>query len=441
MNRADEKKAFEAMLAEISDSDEEDFRQAAANSARNNPYKASASSSSAAKDQSMYRADAKSSSFESIPNPSQIKSEFASPRRGASAKMSKEEQEIENFGSSNSQTPAEAQLEQLNVTKRWLVRPCSKGDRSTMKCYVERERNSFGLQTTYRCFLENIEGQPGRFMMSAKKKVGKQSSYYLISLDVNPNDDRGSETVLGKIRGNAVGSRYIITDHGIAPDKTAAPSMFRKEYCIVGFEFDSGGPSRIDAWIPAVSPSGIPAVWQPDSDATSMEAMIDDKNLDRIMYLHNKQPKWDEAHGGHVLNFQGRVTESSVKNFQLCSPEADDGEDVLLQFGRVGKHKFNMDLKFPLSPLQAFGICVACMDGKIADRKGYEYIKKFTNGNGNENPAANDDTSTSTPSKPGVPSNQHVDGNMKGSNSITGMLRESMPSGQYLRDKIYRTMK
>ncbi len=437
MNRADEKKAFEAMLAEISDSDEEEFRQA---NARTNPYKGPSSSASTSEhiQSSMYRAEAKISGFDNVPNPSQIKSEFATPRRAAS-KMSKEEQEIENFGSSNSQTPAEAQLEQLNVTKRWLVRPCSKGDRSTMKCYVERERNSFGLQTTYRCFLESTEGQPGRFMMSAKKKVGKQSSYYLISLDMNPSDDRGSETVLGKIRGNAVGSRYIITDHGIAPDKTAAPSMFRKEYCVVGFEFDSGGPSRIDAWIPSVSPSGIPAVWQPDSDTTSMEAMIDDKNLDRILYLHNKQPKWDEAHGGHVLNFQGRVTESSVKNFQLCSPEADDPEEVLLQFGRVGKHKFNMDLKFPMSPLQAFGICVACMDGKIADRKGYEYIKKLTNTNG-EGTSTNEQESSMTPSKSGG-SNQQVDGSMKGSNSISGMFRESMPSGQYLRDKLYRTMK
>lgn len=52
-------------------------------------------------------------------------------------------------------------------------------------------------------------------------------------------------------------------------------------------------------------------------------------------------PKWDEAHGGHVLNFHGRVTESSVKNFQLC---VQDCEEVSLQFGRVGKHKFTMDV-------------------------------------------------------------------------------------------------
>lgn len=29
---------------------------------------------------------------------------------------------------------------------------------------------------------------------------------------------------------------------------------------------------------------------------------------------------------------------------------------------------------------QAFSICVACLDGKIADRKGYEYLRKLTSG-------------------------------------------------------------
>ncbi len=51
-------------------------------------------------------------------------------------------------------------------------------------------------------------------------------------------------------------------------------------------------------------------------------------------------------------SLQGRVTESSVKNFQLCCASAEDPDQVVLQFGRVGKHKFNMDLRFPLSPMQ-----------------------------------------------------------------------------------------
>lgn len=54
--------------------------------------------------------------------------------------------------------------------------------------------------------------------------------------------------------------------------------------------------------------------------------------------------------GAYVLNFNGRVTMASVKNFQLVDPE--DQENVLLQFGRVGKDVFNMDYQWPLSPLQ-----------------------------------------------------------------------------------------
>ena len=57
---------------------------------------------------------------------------------------------------------------------------------------------------------------------------------------------------------------------------------------------------------------------------------------------------------------QGRVTESSVKNFQLCCDDVDLGfsDNVLLQFGRVEKHKFNMDVQFPLSPFQVLWIPV-----------------------------------------------------------------------------------
>jgi tubby and related proteins len=51
---------------------------------------------------------------------------------------------------------------------------------------------------------------------------------------------------------------------------------------------------------------------------------------------------------------KGRVTESSVKNFQLTcvGSEGVDPDQVVLQFGRVGKNKFNMDLRYPLSPMQ-----------------------------------------------------------------------------------------
>lgn len=39
--------------------------------------------------------------------------------------------------------------------------------------------------------------------------------------------------------------------------------------------------------------------------------------------------------GAFVLNFGGRVTQASVKNFQLV--DASRHDEVLLQFGRCGK--------------------------------------------------------------------------------------------------------
>jgi len=65
-----------------------------------------------------------------------------------------------------------------------------------------------------------------------------------------------------------------------------------------------------------------------------------------------------------VLNFNGRVDKPSVKNFQLV--EESDDELIYLQFGRVGEDSFNMDFQYPLSPLQAFGICLSSFDYKIA---------------------------------------------------------------------------
>lgn len=159
---------------------------------------------------------------------------------------------------------------------------------------------------------------------------------------------------------------------------------------------------------------------------------------------------------------QGRVTESSVKNFQLCCAGIDDPDEVVLQFGRVAKHKFTMDLRYPLSPFQAFSISIACLDGKIADRKGYEYIKKLTSTSLLSGPSSSSDrlqdidSSDNNNSRPGTngsggrnngngDSNTHTAqarGSMTtGSSSVSGMIRETLPSGQYLRDKITRTFK
>ncbi len=52
-----------------------------------------------------------------------------------------------------------------------------------------------------------------------------------------------------------------------------------------------------------------------------------------MVVMRNKPPKWNDQLGAYCLNFNGRVTHASVKNFQLVTE--DDPDHVILQFGKV----------------------------------------------------------------------------------------------------------
>jgi hypothetical protein len=89
--------------------------------------------------------------------------------------------------------------------------------------------------------------------------------------------------------------------------------------------------------------------------------------------LKNKAPRWHEHLQCWCLNFHGRVTVASVKNFQLVATVDQsqpggkgDEETVLLQFGKVGDDTFTMDYRQPLSAFQAFAICLTSFGTKLA---------------------------------------------------------------------------
>jgi hypothetical protein len=96
-----------------------------------------------------------------------------------------------------------------------------------------------------------------------------------------------------------------------------------------------------------------------------------DERDDKKLVLKNKAPRWHEQLQCWCLNFHGRVTVASVKNFQLVA-SMENGQTgpergkVILQFGKVGKDVFTMDYRYPLSAFQAFAICLSSFDTKIA---------------------------------------------------------------------------
>jgi hypothetical protein len=80
---------------------------------------------------------------------------------------------------------------------------------------------------------------------------------------------------------------------------------------------------------------------------------------DTLIIFRNKMPKFNGALKTYCLNFSGRVTLPSVKNFQLTKSEADP---VSLQFGRVALDRFNIDCSHPIPILMGLAISLTTFD-------------------------------------------------------------------------------
>lgn len=60
--------------------------------------------------------------------------------------------------------------------------------------------------------------------------------------------------------------------------------------------------------------NGVPSSFQ---EHESLLARWQNKSTESVIELHNKTPVWNDDTQSYVLNFHGRVTQASVKNFQI----------------------------------------------------------------------------------------------------------------------------
>ncbi|KAG8457781.1 hypothetical protein KFE25_005794 [Diacronema lutheri] len=83
-----------------------------------------------------------------------------------------------------------------------------------------------------------------------------------------------------------------------------------------------------------------------------------------VTSFKNRAPVWDDRYEAYVLNFLGRVRVASVKNFQVVQTD-NVANETLLQFGRVSSTVFSMDVQWPFSVVQAFGVCLTSIATKL----------------------------------------------------------------------------
>lgn len=249
--------------------------------------------------------------------------------------------------------------------RKFLTTPTPKSA-GVVQCYIERDKSSMANKLYPLYCLYMVDGD--RFLLGSKKRTNNKTSNYLLSMDKR-DLNRESPSFMGKVRANFVGTEFTIYDDGASPDPkaTTAPTTIRQELGIINYASNvlgSRGPRKMKVAVPKVLPDGRSIVFQPDNEEDSMLAKFRAGYIQDMALLINKPPKWNDQVGAYVLNFYGRVTMASVKNFQLVSP--DDHDTVVLQFGRTGKDTFSMDYQWPLSPLQAFAICLSSFDYKLA---------------------------------------------------------------------------
>ncbi|KAK3231638.1 hypothetical protein Dsin_003519 [Dipteronia sinensis] len=290
---------------------------------------------------------------------------------------------------------------------------------SQIQCFIKRERPT----GTYRLYLglsPALTGDMSKLLLAARKVRRATSTDFLISL-VGDDFSRTSNTYVGKLRSNFLGTKFTIYDSQ-PPCNTSTQSNYRSNrktlakqgsaslpainynVATISYELNvlrTRGPRRMQCTIPSIPISAIqeggnaptpmefsscrdeqvapitiskekkPLVeFSSTSLAEPLESSL--KNKDALV-LKNKAPRWHEQLQCWCLNFKGRVTVASVKNFQLvASAEAchnvpmAEQEKVILQFGKIGKDIFTMDYRYPLSAFQAFAICLSSFDTKPA---------------------------------------------------------------------------
>ncbi|KAE8729027.1 Tubby-like F-box protein 6 [Hibiscus syriacus] len=229
-----------------------------------------------------------------------------------------------------------------------------------------------------------LSGELSKLLLAAKKVRRATGIDFVISL-VGDDFSRSSNKYVGKLRSNFLGTKFNIFDSQ-PPEDPIVRSCCRscQKTLLEKCTMHSIPISTIEERETAPTPMAFTNHLEHSSyllDSTGIRPQVgydstgNRTTLKSMAYaplvLKNKAPRWHEQLQCWCLNFKGRVTVASVKNFQLVAAversqnvTLAEQENVILQFGKIGKDIFTMDYRYPLSAFQAFAICLSSFDTK-----------------------------------------------------------------------------
>ncbi|XP_029019650.1 tubby-related protein 3 isoform X2 [Betta splendens] len=266
-------------------------------------------------------------------------------------------------------SPAAECLMDVANLEEFVLRPAPRG--ATVKCRITRDKKGMdrGLYPTYFMHMEREDGKRV-FLLAGRKRKKSKTSNYLISVDATDLSREG-ESFIGKLRSNLMGTKFTVYDNGTNPCKNPGAlleeSSTRQEVAAICYETNVlgfRGPRKMTVIIPGMNMNFERVPVRPQNEQESLISRWQNHSLDNLIELHNKAPVWNDDTQSYVLNFHGRVTQASVKNFQIVHD--NDPDYIVMQFGRVAEDVFTLDYNYPMCALQAFAIGLSSFDSKLA---------------------------------------------------------------------------
>nr|CCA23013.1 tubbylike protein putative [Albugo laibachii Nc14] len=249
-------------------------------------------------------------------------------------------------------------------------------DAGIIRCYVKQVYRGLFKQYGYELYLQAQAGtqDEDRFLLAARRQLrSNMTANYTIFTDKN------CIKRIGRMGSNFLGTCFTMYDNGRDPQKIAkiqdavteeaVQNVFqiREELGCITYEPNrtSIGPRKMRVVIPSVDENSSSKIVRPMSRQDRLVHRLQSGDYRDLMRFSNREPVFREDLGAYCLDFGGRVSMASVKNFQLINSE-DPSMGNILQFGRVADDMFTMDFQWPLSPFQAFAACLSSCDTKLA---------------------------------------------------------------------------
>ena len=229
--------------------------------------------------------------------------------------------------------------------RAFLYNPIRFDNEERLRCEFRFAKNDFKLYT-----------DEGQFLMSAQRG-SKLSNIGGTNINIFSNDRSEIDAAfLARISGNFIGSEFNYYD--------SEKKIFKDEKAqqLAGIRYKTtlmeNIPRQMIVCVPRVHPVSNQAVlWR-----NGLMKQFHTGSRSGMHIMHSKEPEWDSRLESYCLDFDGRVNEPDVANFQLVM--GNDPNPIII-FGRIDQKSFCCDFRFPLSPIQAFSIAISAIHSKL----------------------------------------------------------------------------